>query len=72
MDIDSLIELLESFRDELGGETEIRLATQQGYPLQARVYGLAPAAEGEGPLYIVEGDSQGYAPRGLWSEATLG
>jgi hypothetical protein len=45
MTIDELIERLEGYRDEIGGEAEVRLMTQQNWPFENTVYGLVSGAE---------------------------
>ncbi len=70
MTLDELIERLENYRDEVGGDAEVRLMTQQNWPFENSVHGLASGAEinAEGDdedddgdvstdqvLYIVEG-----------------
>jgi hypothetical protein len=45
MTIDQLIERLEEYRDEIGGEAEVRLMTQQNWPFENSIYGLASGAE---------------------------
>lgn len=45
MTIDELIERLEEYRDELGGDTEVRLMTQQNWPFENGIAGLASGAE---------------------------
>ena len=45
MTIDELIERLEEYRDELGGGTEVRLMTQQNWPFENEIVGLASGAE---------------------------
>jgi hypothetical protein len=55
MTIDELIERLEEYRDDLGGEVEVRLMTQQNWPFENEIVGLASgheindAAEGDDP-----------------------
>lgn len=39
MTIDELIERLERMRDELGGDTEVRLMTQRNYPFENELAG---------------------------------
>lgn len=41
MTIDELIERLEEYRDELGGDVEVRLMTQQSWPFENSICGLA-------------------------------
>ena len=45
MTIDELIERLEGYRDEIGGDAEVRLMTQQNWPFENTVYGLVSGAE---------------------------
>ena len=45
MTIDELIARLEDYRDEIGGDAEVRLMTQQNWPLENSIYGLASGAE---------------------------
>ena len=45
MTIDDLIERLEEYRDTLGGETEVRLMTQQNWPFENSIAGLASGEE---------------------------
>ena len=45
MTIDQLIERLEEYRDEIGGDAEVRLMTQQNWPFENTIYGLASGAE---------------------------
>jgi len=45
MTIDELIARLEEYRDEIGGEAEVRLMTQQNWPFENSIYGLASGAE---------------------------
>ncbi len=45
MTIDELIERLEDYRDDLGGDCEVRLMTQQNWPFENRIVGLAAGWE---------------------------
>lgn len=45
MTINELIERLEEYRDEIGGDAEIRLMTQQNWPFENTIYGLASGVE---------------------------
>ena len=45
MTIDQLIERLEEYRDELGGDVEVRLMTQSNWPFENNVFGLASGQE---------------------------
>ncbi|NLS96669.1 MAG: hypothetical protein GXX96_31420 [Planctomycetaceae bacterium] len=41
MTVDELISRLEEYRDQLGGDSEVRLMTQQNWPFENRIFGLA-------------------------------
>ena len=45
MTIDDLIERLEEYRDEIGGDAEVRLMTQSHWPFENTIYGLASGDE---------------------------
>ena len=45
MTINELIARLEEYRDALGGETEVRLMTQQNWPFENEITGLASGEE---------------------------
>ena len=45
MTIDELIGRLEEYRDELGGDAEVRLMTQSNWPFENGIVGLASGAE---------------------------
>jgi hypothetical protein len=45
MTIDELIARLKDYRDEIGGDAEVRLMTQQNWPFENSIYGLASGAE---------------------------
>ena len=45
MTIDELIARLEDYRDEIGGYAQVRLMTQQNWPFENSIYGLASGAE---------------------------
>jgi hypothetical protein len=45
MTIAELIERLEEYRDELGGDAEVRLMTQPNWPFEYDLAGLASGAE---------------------------
>ena len=45
MTIDELIARIEEYRDALGGETEVRLMTQQNWPFENEITGLASGEE---------------------------
>jgi hypothetical protein len=45
MTIDELIGRLEEYRETLGGETEVRLMTQQNWPFENEITGLASGEE---------------------------
>jgi hypothetical protein len=45
MTIDDLMQRLEQYREELGGECEVRLMTQQNWPFEQTIRGLASGLE---------------------------
>jgi hypothetical protein len=45
MNLDTLIELLSEYREELGGEAEVRLMTQQNWPFENRICGITSGQE---------------------------
>ena len=82
MTIDELIERLEDYRDDLGGDTEIRLMTQQNWPFENGIVGLASGAEinerddgddedvdDERVVFIIEGQQLGYGSKRAWDVA---
>ena len=84
MTIDELIARLEDYRDEIGGNAEVRLMTQQNWPFENTICGLASGAEindfdedeedgndatDDSVLYIVEGQQIGYGTKRAWDVA---
>jgi hypothetical protein len=82
MTIDQLIERLEEYRDTLGGDAEVRLMTQQNWPFENAVTGLASGEEinqaddeddddvdDDVVVYIVEGQQLGYGSKRAWEVA---
>jgi len=82
MTIDDLIERLEGYRDEIGGDAEVRLMTQQNWPFENTIHGLASGAEindsdedddgdveADAVLYLVEGSQLGYGTKRAWDVA---
>ena len=83
MTINDLIEMLECYRDEIGGDTEVLLMTQQNWPFENKVHGLASGAEinsgcneeegedveADAVLYIVEGEQLCYGSKRAWDVA---
>jgi hypothetical protein len=45
MTISELIERLEEYRDEIGGDTEVRLMTQENWPFENSIRGLCSGKE---------------------------
>lgn len=79
MTINDLIERLEEYRDEMGGDCEVRLMTQQNWPFENAIAGLASGTEindsdddddacveEDAVLYIVEGTQLGYGSKTAW------
>ncbi len=85
MTINELIERLEEYRDLLGEDCEVRLMTQQNWPFENAITGLASGAEINEPedegddddadvatdavVYIVEGQQLGYGSKRAWEAA---
>ena len=82
MTIDELIERLEEYRDDLGGEAEVRLMTQQNWPFENEIVGLASGEEINDPdddknddvdddsvVFIVEGQQRCYGSTRAWEVA---
>ncbi len=40
MNLDTLIEILSDYREEFGGDAEVRLMTQQNWPFENRIVGV--------------------------------
>lgn len=81
MTIDDLIAALEEARDDLGGDTEVLIATQRHYPLTHEVVAIStlgdddPEADGSrtaAALWLAteqpgrSGDLNPYAPEAAW------
>lgn len=45
MNLDTLIEVLDDYREEFGGDAEVRLMTQESWPFENRVAGVTSGAE---------------------------
>jgi hypothetical protein len=83
MTLNDLIERLEEYRDELGGQCEVRLMTQQNWPFENWIAGLASGQEindqeddedhedvdTDQVVYIVEGGQIGYGSKRAWEVA---
>ena len=82
MTTDELIARLEEYRDSLGGDTEVRLMTQQNWPFENEIVGLASGEEtndrddgGEedvdqdSVVFIVEGQQRCYGSKLAWDVA---
>jgi len=82
MTIDELIERLEDYRDEIGGDAEVRLMTQSNWPFENEIVGLASGQEindrddGEDDdvdedqvVFIVEGQQRCYGSQRAWEVA---
>ena len=85
MTLDTLIELLNEYRDELGGDAEVRMMTQQNWPFENHICGLTSGQEmndttddvvdddqddsDDAVVYIVEGGQIGYGSKRAWDTA---
>jgi hypothetical protein len=83
MTIDELIARLAEYRDELGGDAEVRLMTQQHWPFENEIVGLASGEEINGHddgddqdvdedcvVFIVEGQQRCYGSKRAWDIAS--
>lgn len=80
MNLDTLIEILSDYRDEFGGDAEVRLMTQQSWPFENAVRGLTSGREMNDVddadddqdvpdaevVYIVEGGQLCYGSKRAW------
>lgn len=82
MTIDELIARLMEYRDELGGDTKVRLMTQQNWPFENEIVGLASGDEindcddgddedvdEDQVVFIVEGQQRCYGSKRAWDVA---
>ena len=84
MTIDELIGRLEEYRDELGGDAEVRLMTQSNWPFENGIVGLASGAEinddgddseddgdvnDDDVVYLCEGTQLCYGTKRAWQVA---
>ena len=79
MNLDTLIEILNDYREDHGGEVEVRLMTQQNWPFENRICGITSGQEmndagddddqdvaDENIVYIVEGGQICYGSKRAW------
>lgn len=81
MTLDTLIEILNDYREEFGGDTEVRLMTQQNWPFENRICGVTSGRDMNEPgddddddqevaddntIYIVEGSQICYGSKRAW------
>jgi hypothetical protein len=83
MTIDELIERLEDYRDSIGGDASVRLMTQQNWPFENEIVGLASGEEineqsedqddadvdEDCVVFIVEGQQRCYGSKRAWEVA---
>ena len=82
MTINELIDRLEEYRDALGGDAEVRLMTQQNWPFENEITGLASGEEindacdgddddtdEDAVVFIVEGQQRCYGSKRAWNIA---
>lgn len=84
MTLDELISRLEEYREDLGGETEVRLMSQQNWPFENSITGLCSGqeindarddeeddedVEAEKVVYVVEGQQLCYGSKRAWEAA---
>jgi hypothetical protein len=82
MNLDTLIEILNDYREEHGGDAEVRMMTQQNWPFENRICGVTSGQEmndtnddeadddqdvaDENIVYIVEGGQICYGSKRAW------
>ena len=82
MTINEMLERLEEYRDQLGGDTEVRLMTQQHWPFENGIAGMASGEEinelsddddqdvaDDHVVFIVEGSQLCYGSKRAWEVA---
>ncbi len=83
MNLDTLIEILNDYREEHGGDVEVRLMTQQNWPFENGICGLTSRQEmndaseddddqdvaADNVVYIVEGGQICYGSKRAWETA---
>jgi hypothetical protein len=83
MNLDTLIEILNDYREEFGGDAEVRLMTQQNWPFENSICRITTGAdinasdededsedddvEDDNVIYIVEGRQLGYGSKAAWT-----
>ena len=85
MTINEMIERLEEYQQEIGGDAEVRLMTQSNWPFEYGIAGLASREEinaavdevaneypaNERILFIVEGQQLCYGQKEAWGRSSL-
>ncbi|AMV35304.1 hypothetical protein VN12_24475 [Pirellula sp. SH-Sr6A] len=79
MKLDTLIEILNDYREEFGGDAEVRLMTQQNWPFENRICGVTSGRDmnetdddddqdvaDDNTVYIVEGGQICYGSKRAW------
>jgi hypothetical protein len=79
MTLNDLIENLNEYREEFGGDAEVRLMTQQNWPLEYGICGVTTGLDmndatddedddvaEDSTVYIVEGSQIGYGSKRAW------
>ncbi len=56
MNLDTLIEILSDYREEFGGDAEVRLMTQQNWPFENRIVGVTSGRDMNDAIDEEEGD----------------
>ena len=65
MNLDTLIEILNGYREERGGDAEVRLMTQQNWPFENRICGVTSGQEMNDTDHNDEGDDQDVADESI-------
>jgi len=81
MTVDDLIGLLKEYREEVGGDREVRLMTQESWPFENEILGVTTGTEinaeadfmedencveNDDVVYIVEGNQICYGTKMAW------
>ena len=66
MNLDTLIEILNDYREEFGGDAEVRLMTQQNWPFENRICGVTSGRDmNEGDEDDEGDDDQDFADENI-------
>lgn len=79
MTLNEMVEMLEAYKEEFGGDAEVRIMSQQNWPFENTVHGICSGFEinlgdedddsnisEDAVVYIVEGQQLGYGSKRAW------